>query len=165
MVIFQSFRGKITAIDNFWTGSQERTGCYQLMSVVNRDGGTVNFVVRPTTYFVDHVMVTIGDTVTGFYDAGAPTPLIYPPQFQALVMARETRHQNVKVDFFNAQLVSRDGALRLNIGPATRIVLENGQLFTGNPANRNLIVVYGATTRSIPAQTTPDTVIVMCQGE
>jgi hypothetical protein len=68
----------------------------------------------------------------------------------------------VKVDFFNYQLVSSDGSLRLNISPDTRILLENGQLFNRNPANRYLVVVYSATTRSIPAQTTPSQIIVMC---
>ena len=68
----------------------------------------------------------------------------------------------MKVSFFNSQLLSSDGSLRLNIAPSTQILLENGQLFNRNPANRNLIVVYGATTRSIPAQTTPSQIIVMC---
>ena len=100
--------------------------------------------------------------VTGFYDANAPVPMIFPPQFRAIVMARDTQYQNVKVDYFNNQLVSSDNNLKLNIAPWTQIVLENGQAFTRNPANRNLIVVYGATTKSIPAQTTPYKIIVMC---
>jgi hypothetical protein len=66
------------------------------------------------------------------------------------------------VDYFNSDLVSSDGRIKLNIFPNTPTLLENGQLFTGNPLERNLIVVYGATTRSIPAQTTPYYIIVMC---
>jgi len=68
----------------------------------------------------------------------------------------------VKVDFFNSQLVSRDGQLRLNLTPNTPITLRNWQPFTQNPANHNLIVIYGPTTRSIPAQTSPYEVIVWC---
>lgn len=126
------------------------------------DGEPVNFVVSPDTYFVDHVMVHPGDMITGFYDANAPIPLIYPPQYQAIVIARAVPCQNVKVDFFNEDLVSSDGMLKLNIAPTTRIVLENGQAFTQNPANRYLVVVYGPTTRSIPAQTTPEQIVVLC---
>ena len=100
--------------------------------------------------------------VTGFYDADAPVPLIFPPQYRAIVMTIDSPYQSVKVDFFNRQLESSDGSLKLNISPSTQILLENGQLFNRNPANRNLIVVYGATTRSIPAQTTPYQIIVMC---
>ncbi|MBU3093011.1 hypothetical protein K2F40_09400 [Clostridium sp. CM028] len=160
---FQPFHGMITMINDFWIGANEEgVGCYKLMSVENGYGALVNFVVTPTTYFVDHVMVTPGDMVTGFYDANAPVPLIFPPQFRAIVMARDTQHQNVKVDYFNDKLVSSDNNLRLNIAPTTQIVLENGQSFSNSPANRNLIIVYGATTKSIPAQTTPYKIIVMC---
>lgn len=160
---FQSFHGTITMIDDFLiTENGEGAGCYKLMSVENGYGNLVNFVVTPDTYFVNHVMVSVGDMVTGFYDANAPVPLIFPPRFTAIVMSRTTPYQNVKVDYFNGQLVSSDNTLKLNIAPCTQIVLENGQAFTRNPANRNLIVVYGATTRSIPAQTTPYKVIVMC---
>jgi len=160
---FQPFHGVVTMINDFWIGENgEGAGCYKLMSVENEQGTLVNFVVTPTTYFVDHVMITPGNMITGFYDANAPVPLIFPPQFRAIVMARDTQYRNVKVDYFNSQLVSSDNNLRLNIAPHTQIVLENGQAFNNNPANRNLIVVYGATTKSIPAQTTPYKIIVMC---
>jgi hypothetical protein len=162
MANFQSFFGIITMISDFWTGSEQTTGCYKLMSVENTSGNMVNFVVTPDTYFVDYVTVAIGDMVIGFYDANLPVPLIYPPQYQAIVMASASQYQNVKVDYFNTDLISSDGTLKLNISPTTQILLENGQSFTGNPTNRNLIVVYGATTRSIPAQTTPYEIIVMC---
>ncbi|KOA20109.1 hypothetical protein CLHOM_14790 [Clostridium homopropionicum DSM 5847] len=162
MAVFQPFTGIVTMINDFFVGSGESSGCYKLMSVENQDGSLVNFVVSPNTYFINHVTVRIGDRVTGFYDTTVPVPLIYPPQYGAVVMTRDTRYRNVKVDYFNEQLISSDGFLKLNISPYTRIILENDQLFTGNLANRNLIVVYGPTTRSIPAQTTPYKIIVMC---
>ena len=160
---FQPFHGIITMINDFWNDvNGEGAGCNKIMSVDDGYGNTVNFVVTRTTYFVDHVMMAPGNMVTGFYDANAPVPLIFPPQFNALVMARNTPYQNVKVDYFNNQLVSSDNFLKLNIAPSTQLILENGQSFTKDPANRNLIVVYGATTKSIPAQTTPYEIIVMC---
>lgn len=163
MAAFLSFFGTITRIDDFPTGAGRPTGCFKLMSVQNRDGSIVNFVVSPSTYFVDHVTVAVRDQVIGFYDANAPVPLIYPPQYQAIVMARVTAGQSVKVDYFNNQLISSDGMLKINITPFTPIFLENDQAFTGNPANRNLIVVYGIATMSIPAQTAPYRIIVMCR--
>ncbi|MEW9184550.1 hypothetical protein AB2553_30585, partial [Bacillus mycoides] len=80
-----------------------------------------------------------------------------------IVMAKYTPHQNVKVDYFNEQLESSDGKLKLNISPSTQILLTNGQFFTGNLVNRNLIAIYSFTTMSIPAQTTPYKIIVLCQ--
>lgn len=162
MTIFEYFYGIITIIDDFRTGAGDSAGCYKLMTVQNREGNIVNFVITPTTYFVDHIMISVGDTVIGFYDANAPVPLIYPPQYRAIVMVKLVPGLNVKVDYFNEQLISSDGSLKLNIAPFTQIILENGQRFTGNPANHDLIVIYGPTTRSIPAQTTPYRIIVMC---
>ena len=163
MATFRGFTGIITDISNFWTGSEETTGCTQFVSVQAVDGNIVNFVVTPCTYFVGNAMVSVGDRVTGFYDADLPVPLIYPPQYRAAVMSVETQEYNVKVDFFNNQFISSDGMLRLNITPETPVLLENGQLFIGSPANRNLIVVYGSATRSIPAITNPYEVIVICR--
>jgi hypothetical protein len=162
MANFGSFTGLITSIQNFGAPGEPRAGCTKLISLHDPAGGIVNFVVTPATYFVDHTMVTTGDRVTGFYDANAPTPYIYPPQLQAVVMAKTSASQNVKVDRFDQLLVSSDGGLKLNLAPATQIRLENGQFFSGDLAGRELIVVYGATTRSIPAQTTPQQVIVIC---
>ncbi|SHI18025.1 hypothetical protein SAMN02745823_03084 [Sporobacter termitidis DSM 10068] len=162
MSAFVSIYGIVTMISDFWTGSDAASGCYKLMTVQNTDGNVVNFVITPTTYFVYHTIISVGDPVIGFYDANVPVPLIYPPQYHAIVMARFTQDQNIKVDFFDSQLVSSDGTLKLTIGPATQIIQENGQPYTANPANKNLIAVYGASTRSIPAQTVPYMIVVMC---
>lgn len=163
MTNFLSFTGRVMWIDDFPTATNDpQLGCYKLFSLSDRDGSIVNFVIEPATYFVDHVKVKVGDIVTGFYDADAPVPLIYPPQYRAAVMARDQPNTFVTVSFFNNQLISSDGSLKLNVSRQTEIVLENGQDFNGNPANRDLIVIYSASTRSIPAQTTPHKIIVLC---
>lgn len=163
MTNFYSFHGTVTMISDFITGQNgEGEGCNKVISVENELGALVNFVVSPTTYFVDHATVAVGDRLTGYYDGNAPVPLIYPPQYRALVMVKDSPYQNVKVDYFNSQLESSDGRLRLNISPYTQIVLTNGQPFSRNPANRDLIVIYGPATKSIPAQTTPYRIIVLC---
>ncbi|MCK1990088.1 hypothetical protein MPH48_18550 [Lysinibacillus fusiformis] len=163
MVNFKSFRGVITQISDFPVGQNaDRDGCYKMMSVEDGVGGVVNFVISPSTYFVNQEVVTAGEWVTGYYDGDAPVPMIYPPQYRALIVVKESNFQNVKVDFFNQQLVSSDGQLHLNLSPSTVMSLKNGQPFTKSPANRNLIVMYGPTTRSIPAQTTPYEIIVWC---
>lgn len=162
MATFWSLRGIITMISDFSTTAGEATGCTKLMTVRNIDGNIANFIVTPNTYFVDHTTMHVGDMVTGFYDATAPVPAIYPPQILAVIMSKNSTHQNVKVDYFDEQLVSSDGTLKLNLSKFTPILLENDQLFTKSPANHNLIVVYGPTTRSIPAQTTPYKIIVLC---
>src|SRR5690606_40499398 len=125
-------------------------------------GGIVNFVVSPSTFIVDHVALEIGDHVTGYYDGDAPAILIYPPQYPALVMVKNSPYQNVKVDYFNQQLVSSDGQLQLNISPFTKMLIRNELSFTISPANRNLLVIYGAGTKCIAAMTSPYRFIVLC---
>jgi len=165
MIRFQAFLGTITMINDFRiNGNEELTGCFKLMSVENGEGSLVNFLVGPNTYFVDHVRVQVGDKVIGFYDANAPVPLIFPPQFRAIVMEKDIPYYNIKIDYFDSQLISEDGQLKLNIAPGTQIILQNDQVFTRYPANRYLIVLYGASTKSIPAKTTPYKIIVMCRS-
>ena len=142
----------------------ETEGCFKLFSIDDGHGGIVHFVVSPTTYFVDQAIVKIGDRITGYYDGDAPVPLIYPPQYRALIVVKERNDQTVKVDYFNNQLVSRDGQLQVNPSPFTPILLRNGQPFSHDIRNRNLIVIYGPSTKSIPAQTTPYKIIVWCSN-
>ncbi|WP_338472882.1 hypothetical protein R4Z10_09235 [Niallia sp. XMNu-256] len=160
---YGSSSGRVTLIQDYPTGAEEEgRGCFKLMSLLSNDGLIVNFVISPTTYFLNHVIVSVGDYVTGFYDANVPVILIYPPQYQALVVAKYNPYQNVKVDYFNRELVSSDGQLHLNISRDTPILLQNNQPFTLYPANRNLLVEYSFSTFSIPAQTTPNRIIVLC---
>lgn len=164
MINFNYFSGIITAInEHFINNGETIEGCNKTISVTNQQGTLVNFVVSPTTYFVNNEMVAVGDKVTGYYDGTAPALLIFPPQYQTLIMVKESTNQNVKVSYFNNQLESSDRQLKLNISPYTQIILTNNQPFLGNLSNRNLIVIYGASTKSIPAQTTPYKVIVWCK--
>jgi hypothetical protein len=157
---WQAVHGMITDIRDF-EGGQNDQGCYKFITVQS-PLGPVNFVITPSTYFVDQFRAAVGDTVTGYYDANMPVVLIFPPQYRTLVMIKDSPYHHVKVDYFNDQLVSSDGQLKLTIAPFTQIMLTNGQDFTHSPANRNLIVIYGPATRSIPAQTAPYRIIVWC---
>ncbi len=165
MTQYNSYSGIILSIEDILIDSRDTLGCNKLFTIQDSDNNIITFHVTPSTYFIDNITAKEGDLVTGFYDNNAPVPLIYPPRFRTLIMAVGLNDVNVKVDFFNRNLVSSDGLLRLNISPNTQITLENGQSFYQNPSNRNLIVLYGPTTRSIPAITTPYKIIVLCGRE
>jgi len=162
MINFNSFSGIVTVINDFTSQNNENAGCNKLISVSDGSGYIINFMVSPDTYFTDQKIVRVGDLITGYYDGNAPAIRIYPPQYSTIIVVKYNQKQNIKVDYFNSQLLSSDGQLKLNIAPYSRTLLKNEQPFTGNPANRNLIVFYGASTRSIPAQTTPTKIIVWC---
>lgn len=161
MVQYMSFRGTVIAVEDFNTG-EFGAGCSKMISLRNDEGVLTNFILTPDTFVLDQSMLMVGDIVTGYYDANKPAILIYPPQFTALVMVKEMNNRSVKVSHFNRQLVSDDHQLQINIGPRTSIITTNGQAISDHIGNRDLVVVYGPSTKSIPAQTTPYQIIVLC---
>lgn len=135
--------------------------CQQIITIRNQDGVT-NLIVSPETYVIDMVRLRIGMRITAFYDANAPAPLIFPPQYQALIIGRNHANETLYVGFFDETLLAEDGSLQLNISYSTEIVTSNGQAYTCSVGGQFLILYYGITTRSNPPQTTPRKIIVMC---
>ncbi|GAA0434004.1 hypothetical protein GCM10008983_08250 [Lentibacillus halophilus] len=161
MISFGSFTGRVMGIRNVASGNV-REGCVQMVELQNDEGDLAHFIVSPDTYVLGQEMMSAGDIVTGYYDAGAPMILIYPPQYPALVMVKETAGRHVKVSYFNKDLVSEDNRLVLHPDAYTRIVTTNGQAFMARPGDHHLVVVYGPSTKSIPAQTVPYQIVVLC---
>ena len=100
--------------------------------------------------------------MAAFYDASLPVPLIFPPQYRAQIITVLGRDEQVMINEFNRNLVTADNSLQLNIARNTRIETINGQNTSCSPGNQTLLVYYTTTTRSIPPQTTPRRVIILC---
>lgn len=142
--------------------SPVRSECCNQNISLRTMNGVVNFILSPGTYVTDNTPLRTGMRVTAFYDANMPVPLIYPPQYQAAFIGRTEPGETVTIAYFDNELLSEENQLRLNIAPGTRITTANGQRYNCNVGNNLLMVYYGASTRSIPAQTTPDRIIVFC---
>lgn len=107
--------------------------------------------------------------ITVFTSSYSPAPLILPPQYQAdVVIIREDEESFL--DFINVDTYFADGemlvnaanTLALNISEDTEIIdLEENEVDADKLENNDLIVFYGASTRSIPAQTTPEKIVVL----
>ena len=136
--------------------------CCNSMITLNTENGIVNIISSSDTYVIDQVTLRIGMQITAFFDSMAPAPLIFPPQYQALIIGQIRGQEMIAVSFFNQNLVAEDNSLQLNLSNRTNIITKNGQPFTCSPRNRVLIVFYTTTTRSIPPQTTPSKIIVFC---
>ena len=128
--------------------------CSQTMSL-RTENGIVNFMIGPETHVIDNRPLRAGLRVAAFYDASLPVPLIFPPQYQAQIVAVLMRDEQIMLNEFDRNLTARDGSLQLNLARNTNIETLNGQNVSCNPAGRTLLVYYTATTRSIPPQTTP----------
>lgn len=135
--------------------------CSQMISL-RVENGIVNFVVGPDTMVIESRQLRVGMRVAAFYDSSLPVPLIFPPQYRAQIVTVVGRNEQVMLGFFDRNLVAEGQALQLNIAENTEIRTANGQRFTCNPGNQNLLVYYTVTTRSIPPQTTPRKIVVLC---
>ena len=153
---FESVEGIIQSIN------RGDSCCTMMVSLIS-NSNIVNVVVTGDTTIVDNVRLRPGMRIAAFYDANLPVPAVYPPQYRAELVTSLRRNQQVKLDYFDDNLTSSDNTLRLNIGPTTNVQTLNGQQYTCSPENSELLVYYTTTTFSIPAQTTPQKAIILCE--
>ena len=97
------------------TGGRRSDGCTIFAMVEDMDGNTVNFVLTPSTYVVEYETLSVGMRCTFWYDSEAPMPLIYPPQYNAVVAAQERNGRMVDVSYYDAALVNESQTLKLNM--------------------------------------------------
>lgn len=143
-------------------GSGRAEGCMIFVTLEDMDGNTVNFLMTPATYVVDFDTLSVGMKCTFWYASDAPVPLILPPQYNAVAAAREKNGRMIDVSYYDRSLVNKEQTLQLNLDGSVEVRTTNNQYFQGSPANHNLVVEYSNSTRSIPAQTTPRKIVVLC---
>ncbi len=166
MTRFSPVYGTVTSVNPLETSALSHS-CSLFISVMSQSLGEVNFVVNPDTYVLDQHTFEKGDSIIAVYDTDAPVPLIYPPQFTPIILAENDDGYLAMFDYFNEDLLNTDETLKLNIpeSDSSELLLPNGQTFFYMPGGHYLFVLYMFTTRSVPAITTPDKVIVFCSSE
>ena len=102
--------------------------CEQQVSI-RTSNGINHFIVGPETYVINNVRLRPGMNVTALYDADQAVPLIYPPQYRAVLIGRRNPSENVYAGYFDENLMSADASLQLNIDNSTSVVTANGQTF------------------------------------
>lgn len=135
--------------------------CSQRMSL-RTENGIVNFIVDSETQIIDSRQLRSGMRVAAFYDSSLPVPLIFPPQYAAKIITVIGKNEQIVLNYFDSRLLAEDRSLQLNIAGNTVLNTINGQSFTCDPGNHTLLVYYSVTTRSIPPQTTPRRIVVLC---
>ena len=159
---FGSVTGTIVDMVPARMGGRRSNGCIIYVTMEDMDGNTVVFLLAPTTYVVDFDTLSVGMRCTFWYLMDAPMVLIYPPQYNAVAAAQEENGRMVNVAYYDNDLVNDTQTLQLNLDANVDVRTINNQYFQGSPANHNLVVTYDNSTRSIPAQTTPRKVVVLC---
>ena len=155
---FRNYKPEIGTIVNVM---RENDCCSQTMTL-RTDNGIVNFIITSDTKVIDNRQMRPGLWVAAFYDASLPVPLIFPPQYQAKLVTILGREEQIMLNEFDRNLTARDNSLQLNIAGNTNIETLNGQSVNCSLGNQTLLVYYTVTTRSIPPQTTPRRIVVLC---
>ena len=146
--------------------------------VNNKDdqNNTVNLKITDDTLVYDNLGnkkalsdLTDGTKITVFTGSYEPTPLILPVQYTAnVIIINGNQEGNVNADTYLADEEGYTNAANtLNIATAddTKIVDKDEKEYKGDLDKNDLIVFYGASTKSIPAQTTPTKVVVLGENE
>lgn len=136
------------------------------------DESYVDFNLTGNT-FLHGDIPEVGDTVTGFFDANSIMIMIYPPQYEAVVMINQPEDlpfafvgRFFSTELYNGgtELISADNNLRLNPRhPETVIISQGGQDATDWELDgRMLVVFYTVATRSMPPLVNaPEKIVVM----
>ena len=159
---FSPLEGTVTAISNFSFTNNTNRSCTLLLTIQSYYGEEYSIVLDSNTYVLDQAPIRQGDSIIAFYDTTAPMPLIYPPRYNAVVIVKPSSGQYAALDTFDRNLRNSDNTLVLNRSSRTNVRTQNGQMYTGRLGNQLMLVLYSATTRSIPAQTTPEEITVFC---
>jgi len=135
-------------------------------------------VVHNTTLFPFDTEFNVGDMVTAWYNTNAPMIMIYPPRYNAEILAVNAPEEfRVAADRFTAweggQWLSQDGMFAFSIGEDTEVFLTYGalgfsELFEADEffieadiEGQRVIVLYGMSTRSIPEMAVATKIIIM----
>jgi hypothetical protein len=180
-----SFKGTVIEVRPFYdftaTGEVVVEGKFFVLveGDVDAEGNTplVNFFVNEGSLLLVDGDIAVGKTVIGFYDSSLPTPMIFPPQFQARVLVAKPYLSDspilygslagVYVDRFDADLKAFYYPWQLIIGEETEIIFEDGAAFSGDIdelANRALVVLYDVSSLPLGGTTvmvTPYKIVIL----
>ncbi|WP_313237733.1 stalk domain-containing protein [Sporosarcina ureae] len=104
-----------------------------------------------------------GDKVSAYTHADKPMVMIYPPQYtpDAVIVEKDEANTAV-VGIFDDELVDPYLKLQLNVDDSTDISSASGNKVNADDLKgKDLLVFYKETTRSIPAKTTPEKVVIL----
>ena len=146
--------------------------------VNNKDdqNNTVNLKITDDTLVYDNLGnkkalsdLTDGSKITVFTGSYEPTPLILPVQYTAnVIIINGDQEGNVNIDTYLADeegYTNAANTLKIAAADDTKIVDKDEKEYKGDLDKNDLIVFYGVSTKSIPAQTTPTKVVVLGKNE
>lgn len=154
---------------------KELKDAYEILVGTEIDG--IRLLVQPGTLImnIDTIEmiqakdIKVGMSVTVVLNKNTPMTISIPPicSEQVIILANSSNKQIV-VGYFDETLTNEAGTLKLNIWGDTVIQNNKGEkrIFAAEDIkNQDAIVVYSVSTRSIPAQTNPEYVMILSVNE
>jgi len=165
MANYSTVYGIVGSVTPFYTTVSEHS-CSLLISVNTQSMGQINFVVSPQTFVLDQHTFCQGEPLIGIYDTSVPVPLIYPPQYQAVVLAQNSFGYRAALNYFDEDLLSVDQTMKLSIPSdgSTQVLLVNGQNFVYNPGDHYLFILYMSDSMNT-VEVIPQKIIVFCNSD
>ncbi|SFI03419.1 Copper amine oxidase N-terminal domain-containing protein [Tindallia magadiensis] len=127
----------------------------------DQEGNPFDLHLLEETIVINDEIPKEGDSVLAYYDTRKPMITIYPPQYQAVALMVSSDHHHLFVGEFDEHLIDSTNYLRLMMQDDTKVVDHQHQVYEGSLEGRTLAVLYGAATKSIPAQTSPALVVLL----
>lgn len=121
---------------------------------------------QSTMEIEDASKIKEGDRLQAYFDKNAPMILIYPPQYPVKLIVIMDGEGSAKTARFGSDMISieddMNSSLKLNISEDTIIESIDGKDYAKDMlADKNLLVFYKGTTKSIPPQTNPQKIVVL----
>lgn len=153
------------------TSVRETEHGYEIL--VGKEMEGIRFLVQPDTLVMDVDTlkmisvkdIKVGMNVTVVLDKNVPMTMSIPPMCsQQVAILVNSANKQVEVGYFDETLTNEANTLKLNVSKETVIQNNKGEkkVFTEEDIkNQDAIVVYTVSTRSIPAQTNPEYVMIL----
>lgn len=156
---FKKLQGKLGKIEqnkdgSFFTTIEEGESVYWL--TIDKEAIVLNNLGKKAE-------LREGASFTAYVNANKPMLMIYPPRYTPEVVIVETgEFGTVEIGTFDGDFVNKENTLKLHIADETEITnITNEKLTKDDVVGKESLVFYTASTRSIPAQTTPSKIIVL----
>ncbi|NLN15221.1 MAG: copper amine oxidase N-terminal domain-containing protein [Tissierellia bacterium] len=117
-----------------------------------------------TNDFMPKDELELGMEVTSYYHKDTIMLMTAPPRLGAdIIMVRDSEEEDlIHVSKFNEELISSDKSLKLKLSEDTVMVDKDGNTIGKEDIiNRDLIVFYTLVAESLPAQATPNKIILV----
>jgi hypothetical protein len=155
IIILEASEEKISKFASVSGTVQKITELGGVKTYLVKGDSEFTLVEKLNSYFLDGPLKT-GDKITVFTEDDPGSARI-----TASAVAKDSANRSVKTDRFDNELISYDGSLKLVLDDNTDVLLQDGSLYQETSfAGRKLAVVYGTATKSLPAVTTPQKIIV-----